>query len=103
MSQHHRTASWSKTLRDVKPRVAAALPLPCAEGCGRMVNPGDTFDLAHIVSVDAGRRLGWTERELNDPSNLAPAHPKCNRSNGGKVGRAKQVAASKRNRRLPTW
>lgn len=103
MSQHHRTPAWSVVLRTIKPRVAAALPLPCVEGCGRTVNPGDTFDLAHIVSVAAAKRLGWTERQMNDPSNLGPAHPKCNRSAGGRQGRAKQVAAQRQTRRLPQW
>lgn len=103
MSEHHRSTSWKVILRTVKPRVAAALPAPCIEGCGRLVNPGDTFDLGHIVSVAAARRMGWTEQQINAASNLGPAHPKCNRSAGGKAGRALQVAASKQKRRLPSW
>ncbi|QQD75095.1 hypothetical protein I8920_09460 [Curtobacterium sp. YC1] len=103
MSEHHRTTSWKLILRTTKPRVAAALPAPCVNGCGRLVEHGSTFDLGHIVDVAAARRLGWTEQQINDASNLGPAHPKCNRSAGGKAGRAIQVAASKQKRRLPSW
>lgn len=103
MSEHHRTTAWSKVLRVQKPRVAAALPAPCIEGCGRMVEHGSTFDLGHIVSVADALMQGWTTQQINDPSNLGPAHPTCNRRNGGKAGRAKQVAARRQTRRLPTW
>jgi hypothetical protein len=68
-----------------------------------MVEHGSTFDLGHIVSVAAARRMGWTEQQINDPSNLGASHPSCNRSRGGKAGRAIQVAASKQKRRLPSW
>lgn len=103
MSEHHRTTSWKVILRTVKPRVAAALPSPCINGCGRMVEHGSTFDLGHIVDVAVAKRQGWTTQQINDPSNLGPAHPKCNRSSGGKAGRAIQVAAQKKKRRLPSW
>lgn len=103
MSEHHRSAAWKVVLRTVKPRVAAALPLPCTEGCGRMVEPGSTFDLAHIVSVAAATRMGWTTQQMNDPSNLGPSHPACNRSRGGAAGRAIQTQRQQQKKRLPSW
>lgn len=95
MTAHHRTAAWSKVQRVMRPRIAATLPAPCINRCGRLVTPDQKWDIGHIV--DAGK--GGSD----DASNLGPAHVKCNRSDGGKAGRAKQIAKSKTDRRLPAW
>lgn len=104
MSAHHRTSSWAKVTRVQKPRIQATLPAPCIEpGCRHLIEPEDLWDLGHIISVDQALAMGWTPQMIDDPSNLGPACRRGNRSNGGKAGRAKQVAASKQRRRLPSW
>lgn len=97
MTSHHRTAEWAKVTRINRPRIKASLPAPCVNRCqhGGIVYPGQAFDVAHIIDVD----LGGTD----DPSNLGPAHPRCNRSDGGKAGQQKQQTTKKQERRLLQW
>jgi hypothetical protein len=95
MTAHHRTAAWSKVQRQMRPRIAATLPAPCINRCGKNVTPDQQWDIGHIVSVTAGGS--------DDPNNLGAAHVRCNRSDGGKEGRAKQLALHKKIRRLPSW
>lgn len=103
MSAHHRSASWRSTTRKQRPLIAASLPRLCVNGCGHSVLPEQAWDVGHIVSVVQGRARGWTTAMIDAPSNLGPAHVKCNRSDGGKEGRAKQLARHKANRRLLQW
>ena len=44
---------------------------------------GVTASVDHIVSLKDGRAEGWTNQELNDPSNLAAACRSCNSSRRG--------------------
>lgn len=94
MSAHHRTAAWSKVQRVMRPRIAATLPARCVN-CPHLVMPDQKWEIGHIIDA----ALGGT----NDGTNLGPAHVRCNRSAGGKAGRAKQIATMKNERRLPTW
>lgn len=104
VSEHHRAASWSKVLRTIKPRVQASLPAPCIEpGCHHLVQPDDAWDLGHVVSVERALRMGWTRQMIDDPSNLGPACRAKNRSNGGKAGRAKQLAIKRQKDRYFPW
>lgn len=95
MTAHHRSAGWRKVQRKMRPVIAATLPAQCVNNCGRTVTPDQTWDIGHIVDV----ALGGSD----EPSNLGPAHIRCNRSDGGKAGRAKQIAVTKQDRRLPAW
>lgn len=79
----------------MRPRIAATLPALCVNGCGQLVTPDQQWDISHIVDADKGG--------TNDSTNLGPGHARCNRSDGGKAGRAKQIAGLKKKRRLPTW
>lgn len=97
MSAHHRTSAWTKITKTMRPILKASLPAPCVNHCvlGGVVYPEQAFDVAHIVDV----ALGGTD----DRSNLGPAHCKCNRSDGGKAGRAKQIATKREALRYPQW
>ena len=44
---------------------------------------GVTASVDHVVSLKDGRAEGWTDAELNDPSNLAAACRSCNSSRRG--------------------
>lgn len=67
---------------------ANVLPSPCPR-CSRLVTPADEWDIDHLVPISEGGSM-WSH------SNLAPAHSKCNRSHGGKLGRSLQLNPSKR-------
>jgi hypothetical protein len=110
MSEHHRTPDWKKTTAIMRPRLAASLPAPCVQPrCrrGGVVSPGESWDVAHIVSVEQAKAQGWTTAQMNHPSNLGVAHVRCNRSDGGKAGAAKANGArrtlTRAERRLPSW
>ena len=98
MSAIHRTARWANFTSRVRPIIQAALPLPCvdpAPGCPGLVQPTDKWDTAHLVA------------HVHDPfqaltlENVGPAHRSCNRKNGGKLGKAKQMATKRQDQRLP--
>lgn len=46
--------------------------------CGRTQTDGINIQEGHIVSVDAGKRIGLTDDELNDDENLAAMCEECN-------------------------
>ena len=56
---------------------AGRLPLPCSR-CGRMVMPTQRWDVDHLLP----RWAGGTD----EPSNLWPAHARCNQADGGRRG-----------------
>lgn len=83
MSKGHDARGWNASTRKYwKARIEASLPQPCAR-CGVDIQPGSTYDIDHIVSLSQG---GLTEAD-----NLSAAHVRCNRSHGGRIGRAKQL------------
>jgi hypothetical protein len=98
MTAHHKTAQYFKASRQVRavlgPRIAAGHFVPCVN-CGRAVQPGQRWDVSHIVDAARGGS--------DDLSNLGAGHRHCNRSDGGRAGAAKTNQTSRRARRLPTW
>ena len=52
--------------------------------CGKPTNGFGTRD--HIVTIDRALQLGWTKAQINDPSNIAPAHSWCNFMKGANSG-----------------
>jgi 5-methylcytosine-specific restriction endonuclease McrA len=98
VTQHHRTAQWFRNSRKVRgiltPRIAAGSYVPCVN-CGRAVQPGQRWDVGHIIDAAKGGS--------DDLSNLGAAHRHCNRSAGGHAGAVVTNRASRRARRLPTW
>lgn len=95
MSQHHRSGLW--TTKDsalwrkrFAPLVASGQAI-CTR-CHRPIHPDAAWDVDHILSLHEYPELA------RDPQNLGPAHRRCNRSSGGKEGRAKQMGYKKQER-----
>jgi len=112
VSEHHRTPEWQRTVRVVRPRIAKTLPAQCID-CGRVIMPGDRWQVGHRVPVAVAKAQGWTTAQINDPSNLGPSHAKapgqraCNQIAGGKLGakvtQAKAVVKREASKRMPSW
>ena len=97
MASYHKSAQWQKFTRRVRPIIAATLPAPCVQPrcqLHRPVEPEDKWDVAHLPGVALGEETVET---------VGPAHQRCNRSDGGKVGRAIQIAQTQTDRRFPKW
>lgn len=85
-------------LRKARPIIAATLPAQCVQPTcqlGGTVYPWQPWDVAHIIDDVHG---GGVER-----SNLGPAHRRCNRSDGGKIGAARANAARKQRKGIRSW
>lgn len=98
MTAHHKTAEYfraSRRLRRIlQPRIDAGEFVACVN-CGRAVQPGQRWDVGHIIDVYRGGS--------DDLTNMGAAHVRCNRSAGGRAGATRTHRASRRARRLPTW
>ena len=94
MSRHHRAAKWSTGARRARPIIAATLPAPCIDRCGRLVYPDQAWDVGHIVPLSVGGTA--------DLTNLGPSHSTCNRKAGGRMGAA-ITHGNRTERRLPAW
>ncbi len=97
MSANHRRTGWATVSARYRKSIAATLPAPCVNVCvlGGVVHPDELWDVGHIVDAAAG---GTNER-----SNLGPAHRRCNRSDGGKIGAAMTNAARKSSKKFRPW
>jgi hypothetical protein len=62
---------------------------------GGTVEVGQAFDVAHLIDPQHGG--------TDTLDNVGPAHPACNRSDGGKVGAAIRNASRRTVKRMPTW
>jgi hypothetical protein len=98
MSAIHRTSKWGTFTRMARPIIARTLPAPCVDpkpGCPGIVTPDQPWDVAHLVShhLDPFQPLTLAA--------VGPAHRTCNRTQGGKEGRAKQLQARRTDQRLP--
>lgn len=78
MSQHHRRTKHTTAAPKLRASIEARLPLPCVEGCGKLVEKGQAWHLAHIVPASQGGRT--------TPANTGAAHARCNLKAGGKLG-----------------
>lgn len=108
MSAHHRTAAWQRTTRSQRPIIAAQLPAPCID-CGQPVHASQRWQVGHRVAAAVAKRMGWSEEQINSPSNLGPSHGKsrgqraCNQIAGGKLGAQRSRASRPSSRRMPSW
>lgn len=80
MSQHHRRTKHTTAAPGIRQKIEARLPLPCIEGCGRVVEKGQAWHVAHIVPASQGGRTTL--------ANCGPAHALCNLRSGGRLGAA---------------
>ena len=103
MSSHHRTTEWKALSATMRPRIAASLPQPCIDGCGRPVMPGDNWHLGHRVPVAVAKRMGWSMAQINAAQNLGPSHARCNTRAGGKLGATISNANRRQKERLIAW
>lgn len=97
MTAKHRTPEWLKYIKRERPRVKAALPLPCIQTeCyrGGIVMPDDRFDMAH--------REGY-ENYPPSAQTVGPAHSYCNRKAGQAMSVKTRTEARQRDERLPGW
>lgn len=98
MTSRHSSPEYVRAARQVRmiltPRIAAGSPVACVD-CGRLVQAGQLWDVAHRVALSAGGG--------NSLSNMGASHRTCNRQAGGRLGARRTNAASRRARRLPTW
>ena len=97
MTGYHKSPQWARFARKAKPIIAATLPAPCVQPrcqLGGTVYPEQAWDIGHLPGV----ALGEETIEL-----VGPSHRRCNRSDGGKVGRAKQLEQTRTERRRPKW
>jgi hypothetical protein len=69
------------------------MSLPCGV-CGRAIDYSQpyAFVAGHIVARHIGRRLGWSEAEINALANLRPEFRRCSNRTGTNEGnRAKRA------------
>lgn len=94
----HTTPEWHRNSRIarkvIRGRIERGEQVACTN-CGRPIQPGQLFDVGHIVD---GHRGGSSHL-----SNLGGAHRRCNRRDGGRAGAAARATSSRRARRLPAW
>ena len=98
MSRHHARLKHSTGSKQLRREYAARLPLPCTE-CGRPVEPGQVWHVAHLTPAE---RDGATTR-----ANTGIAHARCNTRAGGKRGaaitNARRRAAQHRGEGIRAW
>ena len=101
MSGAHRDPLYARNARIVRASVNAAHKrgesVACI-GCGREVQPGQRFDVGHIIDASRGGS--------NALDNLGAQHRRENRSAGGRLGAHAvntQRGTSRKARGLPTW
>jgi hypothetical protein len=102
MSQHHRRQGMAAKLRKFRPSIKATLPAPCVQPLcqlGGIVHPHEQWDVGHLPGRDAYLDHGQPLTR-ND---VGPAHVKCNRSDGGKVGAAMTNRARLVEKRRREW
>lgn len=98
MSRYHDAQSWANHSHRLRPIITASLPQPCVSTrCryGGVVYPGDRFDVAHRIAASDG---GQPTVE-----NTGPAHPRCNRSDGARLGNRINKQTERERKRLPSW
>lgn len=91
-----KTASWTAARAYWRNQLTLDPSLPChADRCllpGRAIRLGaprgrDSLDVGHREVRDGDPRTEWTIADTR------PEHARCNRSHGGRYGRAKQTRA----------
>ncbi|MBO0836021.1 MAG: HNH endonuclease [Actinobacteria bacterium] len=81
------TRQWRAMRRVVALHLAVSGSLPCPH-CGKPISINEPWDLDHLVPKSAGGTDSWT--------NLAPAHPHCNRRAGQRLRNQSPIPAPSR-------
>lgn len=98
MTSRHQDPEYARNARIVRKAVDADLRagrLVQCIGCGGEIQPGQRYDVGHIID---GSRGG-----SNELSNLGPQHRRENRSAGGRLGATRTNTRTRSTRGLPTW
>lgn len=101
MTSAHQDPEYQRNARTIRRHVNADLkagrPVWCI-GCGRDIQPGQRYDVGHIIDASRGGS--------NHLSNLGPQHRRENRRAGGRLGAQKTNNArgtSRTSKGLPSW
>lgn len=89
MSRHHRAQKWTSFSSKRREQLTALLPLPCMDGCGRVITrdtPRSAWQVGHRVDAARGGRP--------TVANTGAQMKTCNQKAGGKLGA--QVTNAKR-------
>lgn len=95
MSRHHDASGHVAKAYRIRSVLAATLPSPCLEGCGRMVTREEKWHVAHIIPAALG---GQTTLE-----NVGVAHASCNTRAGAKLGNAIARGARQSESGIRAW
>lgn len=102
MSAHHQRKGVGGKLAKWRPSIAKTLPAPCVQPrcqLGGVVHPGQQWDVGHLPGHDAYLDTGLPLTR----DQVGPAHRRCNRSDGGKVGAAMTNAKHRAKKDLRPW
>lgn len=100
VTTYHRSSRWITFSKAARKVIQPTLPRPCvdpAPGCPGLVQPSDQWDVAHLPGHEA-HRAPWLPLSIDM---VGPAHRKCNRSQGARMGRAKQLVRTRSKSKLP--
>jgi 5-methylcytosine-specific restriction protein A len=77
-SRHERGygAAWDKIRKRILARDAGLCQ--CDE-CKKLPVPLPANEVDHIVNKAKARRMGWTDEQIDDDSNLQSLHPDCHK------------------------
>lgn|SRR5512147_70632 len=67
-----------KTREEIKPSVRALVLVRACKTCELCGVRDEPLDVAHLLSVDSGRKEGLTDEQLNSEENLAAMCAPCN-------------------------
>lgn len=81
MTSYHAGAEWKAFTKKARPIIKAQLPLPCVNGCGRLVYPEQKWHVGHLPGHD--RALTHERPSLQT---VGPSHQKCNTKAGAQLG-----------------
>lgn len=90
----------SKRSNAARKVAAAQLPAACTI-CKRIVTAQMQWQADHITPRVIAEAQGWTQQDIDSPSNIGPAHRSCNESSGARLGNLHRAKAQVQPRRVP--
>lgn len=92
---YHAGAEWARFTRMARPIIAATLPAPCVNRCGKPVLPGQKWHVGHLPGHD--RALTHQPPTLQT---VGPSHARCNTQAGQQLGQQLRAKTTARNTRV---